>query len=199
MNTRQKKESELKTLLTGTRKETVEAVEYLYRVEKPKFFKQLCKLCTETAFDTIFSDALMVLMDKAAFIEQSPTGYLYRICYFRCIDIYRLNKKEEAVLLAKEELERLPMEENFSILASQSASLERSVQLLMKKLGAVDAEILRKRYFENQSPQEIAVDLDIRPQSAANKLHRSIKRLRKILEEEPKLKAIIEAEIYETI
>ncbi|MEL6718200.1 MAG: hypothetical protein AAFP82_05745, partial [Bacteroidota bacterium] len=53
------------------------------------------------------------------------------------------------------------------------------------------------RYFQDWSNQDIAEEEKIEKQSVATKLYRILQKLRKKLENEPWLKEILEAKLYE--
>jgi len=151
--------------------------------------------------EELFDDALIVFLKQVAFVEKNPIAYFWQICRNKAYDLYRSNKGKGLVLTEENQLIQLQDQSidleapYFEIDGEQTFSY--AIQSLMNKLGEEDRKVLIHRYFQNWSNQEIAEELKIENQSAANKLYRSIQKLRKVLEKEPWLKEILEEQLYE--
>lgn len=203
MTSEQTQAQVIRQLLSGTQEEIKKGIELLYREEQPKIRRKLSNFCSPSELEEIFTDALLELLKKVSIIKSSPIAYLHRICYYKACDLYRLNKKDIVLPMTEEDLSQL--KDNFLTLEELHFEMDgakafsQAVTILMNELGEADREVLTQRYFQDWSNQEIAEEQGIKNQSAANKLSRSIQKLRRILEEKPKLKAIIEAQLYEEI
>jgi RNA polymerase sigma factor (sigma-70 family) len=67
--------------------------------------------------------------------------------------------------------------------ALRDAERGRIVATALETLSSRDRELLRRRYFQGQSYNEIAEDLGITVNNAGVALHRAEKRLKKLLED----------------
>ena len=115
----------------------------------------------------------------------SPAAYLYTVARSVLADHFRSQKARK--------LDN--SEDILGLLADRSQNLEKSVIeseevqkifAAMHKLPELDAEVLRLRFIEGLSNQEIALIVDKSNVATRKTLSRATQRLRSIIEQEPK-------------
>lgn len=105
-------------------------------------------------------------------------AWLYRIASRRVADYYR--DKENSTVGELEWGDEGASPDR----ALERAELFAMVQTGMDRLNARDREIIQLTYFDEASTDEIAALLDCTPNSVYVRLHRALKRLRMVLEED---------------
>lgn len=191
----------IRQLLSDAREEQKKGIEFFYRVERPKVFNKFATYCTPAELEELFDDALILFLKQVTFVKKNPIAYFWQICRNKIYDCYRSKQQTNLVLTEEEELIQLQDQSieleapNFEIDAEQAS--QYAIQHLMNQLGNEDRKVLIRRYFQNWSNQDIAEEEKIAKQSVATKLYRILQKLRKILDNEPWLKEILEAQLYE--
>lgn len=97
----------------------------------------------------------------------------------RAIDRYRQIVKKQEVPI-EEEIFSYHSELLTGILAREE---KETLLSCIETLGSLDKEILTRRFYYEQKPQEIAVALDVPKKQVENHLYQTKVRLRKMLEE----------------
>ncbi|MEM8525148.1 MAG: sigma-70 family RNA polymerase sigma factor [Bacteroidota bacterium] len=201
MNNQNAQAPDIKQLLLGTATEIERAVTFIYQTEKPKIFNALANYCTFAELEEIFDDALLVLMKKAAIIKSCPLAYFRQVCRNKASDLYQSSKRKILLEIEEEKSvelvdESIPLD-TYYIDVGELTDFSAAVQLLMNKLGEEDRKVLMRRYVQDWSNQDIAEEENIAKQSVANKLHRCLQKLRRIIAENPRLKETLETQLYE--
>jgi RNA polymerase sigma-70 factor (ECF subfamily) len=126
---------------------------------------------------TVFEDALRAIK-RCRWQNKPLSAWLHRIAARRVADFYRRARGDADVGLVLSTREDDPA----SIVehAEDFARLRRGLE----KLEAKDREIIQWTFFDDLSGAEVAALLGCTPNNAYVRLHRALKRLREILENE---------------
>lgn len=99
--------------------------------------------------------------------------YMYKIARTRYIDLYRRDAHLKEIL----QLYLIPPKKALHISDDKSSS--KRLQHILNKLSSEDQDILKMKYIENQSIDQISIELKTTPAAIKMRLYRLRKRIRK--------------------
>lgn len=139
---------------------------------------RLSGLCSDEDAEEIVSDVFMQLyrtVGRYGENTRSVKALLAVIARRECADaMLRLQKNKERI-----SLDELP--ENIAA-AEPAPDRERLLEAL-RSLGQPDEQIFIRKYFFGQKSSDIALDLNMKPNTVDKRISRGLKKLRSILEE----------------
>lgn len=99
--------------------------------------------------------------------------YMYKIARTRYIDLYRRDAHLKEIL----QLYLIPEKKNADISNTRNAS--KKLQRILNKLSSDDQAILKMKYIENRSIDQIAMELKTTPAAIKMRLYRLRKKIKK--------------------
>lgn len=115
-------------------------------------------------------------LDKFKFRNKPFGAWLYRIAMNEVYQYFRKNKKVQQVPLNHRAVKKLGDE-----LEEENAEhLKQKLKLVIQKLSRKEVELIELRFYQNLSFREVGVILDISENNAKVRMHRLIKKLKKL-------------------
>lgn len=158
---------------------------YIERIYRFVYFKVGNREEAEDLTNDIFLRTWNYLINNQTKQVQSLSGLLYGIARNAVIDIYRERAKKQFIRLEPEELEQIPSEENVLEKMEQMHETTR-IEKHLRGLKQEYQEVIILHYIEELSITEIAQMLGKKPLNIRVLLHRAIKKLKILLDQNKK-------------
>lgn len=167
--------------LVAKAKESLQAFDKLYEHYLPRIYGFVYNRTRNQAIaEDVTSQAFIKAMSKIkSFSYRGYTfgAWLYRIAHNTLIDYFRKHPDVQII-----DIEQLKSDDKTS---DEALRAERQGIILeaMRRLPKQYQEVLSLKYFEDLTNEEIADILGCKKETLAVKLHRSLKAMKKVLEE----------------
>lgn len=155
---------------------------YIDRIYRFVYFKLRSKEEAEDVTNDIFLRAWNYLISSDQKQIQSLSGFLYTIARNTVIDIYRQRAKKQVIHVEKEELEKIQSQENLEE-SLESKEKKSQIEKYLYTLKQEYQEVIILHYIEELSISEIAQMLGKKPLNIRVLLHRSLKKLKSLMNE----------------
>ena len=145
--------------------------------------------------ESIFVDSLMALRKNVVFNkfkgESNLRTYFVKICYYQAIDCLKKKKKrtkQDNEYIAEMKYLEVDKVDEDAFMLNDTATYENQLkQRVYEKLSEKCRAVLRQMYWEGLKIKEIAIESSINESSVKNKLSNCRKKLRSLIEADPKL------------
>jgi RNA polymerase sigma-70 factor (ECF subfamily) len=149
---------------------------YYDRIYAYAFRRVAARAAAEDIAASVFEDALRGIK-RVRWQGKPMIAWLYRIAARRVADHYRQSHRETSL-----DTETVVMADGSE--GAERAEDHAAVQHALEKLSANDREIIRLAFFDELGGAEIAVTLNCTPNNAYVRLHRALKRLETVMQDE---------------
>ena len=155
---------------------------YYDRIYAYAFRRVGARAAAEDIAASVFEDALRGIQ-RVRWQGKPMIAWLYRIAARRVADYYRQSHRETT------------LESEILLTGDGSDGAERAedhaaVRYALEKLSANDREIIRLAFFDELGGAEIAATLNCTPNNAYVRLHRALKRLELVMQDESERRVV---------
>ncbi len=158
---------------------------YIERIYRFVYFKLGNREEAEDATNDIFLRTWNYLITNQTKQVQSLSGLLYGIARNAIIDIYRERAKKQLVHLEPEELTQIPSQENILKKVEHAQEMTR-IEKHLRNLKQEYQEVIILHYIEELTISEISQMLGKKPLNVRVLLHRAVKKLKILLDQNQK-------------
>lgn len=147
---------------------------YVYKI----VYTKLGDICTNEDIEEAVSDIFFKFYQSVQKDNReihSLRGYLSLIAERHCIDVFRSRTND---------IEPISYDEISDTISSPDRQPDTELYDALKALGEPDTTIFIRKYFFGQKSSDIALEMNLKPNTVDKRISRGLIKLRKILKEE---------------